>query len=209
MTTYLIHHWISIRLNIFLFFLPLSLYPALDTFSPYEGDGAILRVMIIGLLLSGLLKVAKLFNQNGLGIPRTVYGPIVFPLLVLVAVSGTLGFLLPKAGPVWMDPVPFIQSFADGAGTGSGGAKGIGKIGYGEDDSNLGGGFVGDNTVVFEAIGATPQYWKIETKDTYTSKGWEQSVTSNEIRNYTVGDIIDTDIALDHQKIASGYMRWD
>jgi transglutaminase-like putative cysteine protease len=196
MTTYLIHHWISIRLNIFMFFFMTVIFiAALDTFSPYEGDGAILRVMIIGLLLSGLLKVAQLFKHNGLGVPRTMLGSIVVPLLVLVAVSGTLGFLLPKAGPVWMDPVPFIQSFAVGAGSGSGGKEGMGKIGYGEDDSNLGGGFLGDNTVVFEAIGVTPQYWKIETKDTYTSRGWEQSVASNEIRNYTVGDIIDTGIA--------------
>ncbi|MBW9234724.1 hypothetical protein JQK62_21240, partial [Leptospira santarosai] len=90
------------------------------------------------------------------------------------------------------DPVPFIRSFAEGAGegTGPGSAAKIGKIGYGEDDSKLGGAFRSDNTVVFEAIVKTPQYWKIETKDTYTTKGWEQSVSSNEIRNYTVGDTL-------------------
>ena len=192
MTAYLIHHWISVRLNIFMFFSMTVIFIAvLDTFSPYEGDGSILRIMIIGLLLSGLLKVTKIVEMNHLTTERGKYGALVVPLIVLVGFSGAIGYLLPKAGPVWADPVPFIQSFAEGAGSSSGG-NGVGKIGYGEDDSKLGGGFQSDSTVVFEAVVQTPQYWKIETKDTYTSKGWEQSVASNEIRNYTVGDTFDT-----------------
>lgn len=195
MTAYLIHHWISVRLTIFLFFfLTVVFIAVLDTFSAYDGDSAILRVMIIGLLLSGLLKVAQLYKKNDIGIPRSKFGSMIVPLILLVAISGTLGFLLPKAGPVWADPVPFIHSFAEDAGQNVRGTLGVGKIGYGEDDSSLGGSFIGDNTVVFEAIVKRPQYWKIETKDTYTSKGWEQSVTSNEILNYTVGDQIDTGI---------------
>ncbi|MET0786078.1 MAG: transglutaminase domain-containing protein [Paenisporosarcina sp.] len=194
MTAYLIHHWISIRLNIFLFFLMTVVFiAALDTFSPYSGDKAIVRVMIIGLLLSGLLKIAQLFKQNEVGIPRSTYGPLIVPLILLIGVSGALGYLLPKAGPVWEDPVPFIQSFADGAGGGPNGNGSLGKIGYDEDDSKLGGAFAGDDTVVFEAVVRTAQYWKIETKDTYTSRGWEQSVASSEVRNYTVGDLIETD----------------
>ena len=196
MTSYLIHHWISVRLNIFLFFFMTVIFIAvLDTFSPYGGDDAILRVMILGLLLSGLLKVAKIFESNHMSMGRGKYANLIVPLIVLVGFSGAIGYLLPKAAPVWADPVPFIQSFAEGAGGGQG-SGGIGKIGYGEDDSNLGGSYLSDPTVVFEAIVKTPQYWKIETKDTYTSKGWEQSVGSNEIRNYTVGDLIETGIAM-------------
>ncbi len=194
MTTYLIHHWISIRLNIFLFFFMTVVFiAALDTFSPYAGDKAIVRVMIIGLLLSGLLKIAQLFKKNEVGLPRSTYGALIVPLILLISLSGALGYLLPKAGPVWEDPVPFIQSFAEGAGGGPGGNGVIGKIGYDEDDSRLGGAFAGDNTVVFEAVVRTPQYWKIETKDTYTSRGWEQSIGSDQRRNYTVGDPIETD----------------
>ena len=194
MTAYLIHHWISVRMNIFLFFFMTVIFIAvLDTFSPYVGDGSILRVMILGLLLSGLLKVAKIFKQNQLSVSSEKYGSLVVPLIILVAFSGAFGYLLPKAGPLWNDPVPFLQSFAEGAGSGTGGVGGIRKIGYGEDDSVLGGGFQSDNTVVFEAVVKTKQYWKIETKDTYTSKGWEQSVgSSNEIRAYDEGDTIDT-----------------
>lgn len=193
MTTYLIHHWINIRLSIFMFFsMTVIFIAALDTFSPYDGDSPILRVMIIGLVLSGLLKIAQLYQKNDLSIPRSKFGTLIVPLIMLVAISGTLGFLLPKAGPVWADPVPFINSLAEGGD--ARGSSGVGKIGYGEDDSALGGAFVGDDTVVFEAYVERAQYWKIESKDTYTSKGWEQSVTSNEIRNYTIGDPIDTGI---------------
>lgn len=195
MTAYLIHHWISVRKNIFLFFFMTVVFiAALDTFSPYVGDGSILRVMILGLLLSGLLKVAKILDQNRLSVTSEKYGSLVFPLIIIVVISGSIGYFLPKANPVWDDPVPFIRSFAEGTGSGLSGAGGIRKIGYGEDDSVLGGGFQSDSTLVFEAVVKTGQYWKIETKDTYTSKGWEQSVASNEIRKYTAGDIIDTGI---------------
>ncbi|HSO58125.1 MAG TPA: transglutaminase domain-containing protein [Paenisporosarcina sp.] len=196
MTAYLIHHWISVRMNIFLFFFMTVVFiAALDSFSPYLGDGAILRVMVLGLLLSGLLKVTKILKQNHLSVTSEKYGSLLIPLIVIVAISGSVGYFLPKANPVWDDPVPFLQSFAEGAGSGSGGSGGIQKIGYGEDDSILGGGFQSDSTVVFEATVKTGQYWKIETKDTYTSKGWEQSVSSNEIVNYDVGDMIDTGIS--------------
>ncbi|WP_019415756.1 DUF4129 domain-containing transglutaminase family protein [Paenisporosarcina sp. TG20] len=195
MTAYLIHHWITVRLNIFLFFFMTVIFiGALDTFSPYAGDGAILRVMILGLLLSGLLKVAQIFELNQISPSERKYGFLIVPLVLLVAVSGSIGYLLPKAGPIWADPVPYIQTFAKSSSTGPGSSGGIGKIGYGEDDSELGGAFLSDPTVVFEVMVQTPQYWKIETKDTYTSKGWEQSVASNEIQNYTVGDVLDTGI---------------
>lgn len=196
MTTYLIHHWITVRLTIFLFFFMTVIFiAALDTFSPYQGVESIPRVMILGLLLSGLLKVAQILEQNHISASRGNYASLIIPLIVVVAFSGSLGYLLPKAGPVWVDPVPFIQSFAEGAGTAPGRSGGIGKIGYGEDDSVLGGGFRSDSTVVFEAIVQTPQYWKIETKDTYTSKGWEQSVVSDGTTVFNPGDVFDSGIA--------------
>ena len=53
--------------------------------------------------------------------------------------------------------------------------------GYDPDDSRLGGPFIQDNTLIFEASVDKKQYWKIETKNTYTSKGWEQPSESNVI----------------------------
>ena len=43
---------------------------------------------------------------------------------------------------------------------------------YGTDDSALGGPFIGDDRVVFAAEADARHYWRIETKDIYTGKGW-------------------------------------
>ncbi len=77
----------------------------------------------------------------------------------------------PKAKPIWPDPVPYLQSFSEGAG-----GNGVNKIGYDSDDTKLGGPFVGDPSVVFNAEVTKEHYWRIETKDLYTGKGWEQSI---------------------------------
>ena len=57
------------------------------------------------------------------------------------------------------------------------------------DDSQLGGSFVGDDTVVFIAHATTKQYWRVETKDVYTSKGWETS-HSDELASIPLGEPI-------------------
>ena len=64
---------------------------------------------------------------------------------------------------------------------------GVSKSGYDTDDSALGGPFVQDDTLVFEAKVESKQYWKIETKNTYTSKGWEQVSCNNAQTTYTPG----------------------
>ncbi len=48
----------------------------------------------------------------------------------------------------------------------------VSKIGYGLDDSRLGGPFKADPTIVFTAATQNKQYWRVETKDFYTGKGW-------------------------------------
>ena len=51
----------------------------------------------------------------------------------------------------------------------------VSKIGYGLDDSKLGGPFTADPTIVFTAQTQNKQYWRVETKDFYTGKGWDVS----------------------------------
>ncbi len=51
----------------------------------------------------------------------------------------------------------------------------VSTIGYGLDDSRLGGPFQADPTIVFTAQTQNKQYWRVETKDFYTGKGWEVS----------------------------------
>ncbi|SIT92808.1 DUF4129 domain-containing transglutaminase family protein [Edaphobacillus lindanitolerans] len=180
MASYLIQFWIETRMSVLLFYgMTLIFITVLDTFSPYRADAAILRILVIGLLLVGLLSLAKLASGQSRmpSLPSAVLMAV--PLVLIVGVSGALSQMLPKSEPAWPDPVPFLRSLADGAG--SGGPGEAGKIGYGEDDSMLGGPFIGDNTVVFQANVKSGQYWKVETKDTYTMRGWVNSAEEQEL----------------------------
>ncbi|MGE7093420.1 transglutaminase TgpA family protein [Lysinibacillus sp. NPDC048646] len=172
MLIYLIHHWITVHKNIFYFFvLTVFFIATLDTFSEYDGKVAIVKVVVLGLIMTGVLFVKRLWLQTGA--PSEVAGKwkIVVPMLVSVMLVTLVAYFLPKGGPTWADPVPFIQSV-----TGQGDSvTGGNSVGYSEDDSQLGGPFKGDDTLIFTASSRDRHYWRIDTKDTYTSKGWIQS----------------------------------
>jgi hypothetical protein len=181
MTTYLIRHWIESRKSIFVFYSMTIIFIAIiDTFTTYSAKGSILIIMITGLLLLGLLTIPKLAEKHSLSISSHKLMSISIPLVVILVLSGIFILTLPKLEPVWADPVPFLKSAVEGTGEGGDG-KGISKSGYDPDDSRLGGPFTQDNTLIFEATVPKKQYWKIETKNTYNSKGWEQPNESNVI----------------------------
>ncbi|KGA84432.1 transglutaminase [Lysinibacillus fusiformis] len=169
MLVYLIHHWVSVRKNIFYFFAMTVFFIAtLDTFSEYNGKTAIVKVVILGLMMTGVLFVKRLWLQVGTTSNTFWRWKIVIPMLVSVLLVGSIAFFLPKTGPTWSDPVPFIQGVTGQDGNGTG----MKSVGYSQDDSQLGGPFQGDNTLIFTASSRDRHYWRIETKDTYTSKGW-------------------------------------
>lgn len=191
MAIYLIHYWVSFRLSIFLFYLLTVIFVAvLDTFSPYSGDAAIVRIMVIGLLLAGLLHLARWMERHGAAAKTDKLLVFSIPLLLLLVASTALAFYLPKADPIWPDPVPYITSYSGKGGIGEGG---VGRIGYGVDDSQLGGSFVSDDTTVFRAEVEEGQYWKVEVKDVYTTKGWELSKEDADEQLYRNGDEVTTD----------------
>ena len=189
MTTYLIRHWIEVRKSILLFYSMTVIFIAtIDTFSPLATDGSIIIVMVTGLLLLGLLAVSRLAEQHKTAISTGAFLTITVPLLIVTVISSTFANFMPKQDPIWPDPVPYFKSIVlgkDGDGTGIG--NGVKTSGYGTDDTLLGGSFVQDETLVFEARVADKQYWKIETKNTYTSKGWEQLSTDSGETVYTSG----------------------
>lgn len=53
------------------------------------------------------------------------------------------------------------------------GQSGLSKSGFSENDQQLGGALLDDASVVFTALQQDAHYWRVETKDTYTGKGWE------------------------------------
>lgn len=191
MAVYLIHYWVSFRLSIFLFYILTVVFIAvLDTFSPYNGDTAIIRIMVVGLMLAGLLHLARWLEGHRINETLDRLAGFIIPLFLMVAASTAIALYLPKAGPVWPDPVPYITSFS---GEGGPGPAAVGRIGYGVDDSELGGSFIGDDTPAFRAEVEDGQYWKVETKDIYTTKGWELSEPAGGPVVYGNGEPIGTE----------------
>ncbi len=193
MAVYLIHYWVSYRLSIFLFYLLTVVFIAvLDTFSPYTGNTAIIRIMIIGLLLAGLLHFARWLERHQIDLSANKIAAYIIPLALMISAAAAIAMYLPKSGPIWPDPVPYITSFSEQAGSRSG--EKVGRIGYGVNDSQLGGSFIGDDTPVFKATVADGQYWKVESKDIYTSKGWELTENVGNSYVYNNGEFFFTDI---------------
>ncbi|PPA69014.1 transglutaminase TgpA family protein [Jeotgalibacillus proteolyticus] len=195
LTTYLIHYWISVRKQLFLFYLFTVIYVALlDTFSPYSAEFSIVRIILIGFLLMGMLTLQRILDQEQLKQSANQYQKWIVPLVVMIAFSSVAAYAAPKSEPIWDDPVPFITGIAGGNGTGTGG---VNRLGYGVDDSQLGGSFVGDDTTVFTVVTNAPQYWRIEMKDRYTGKGWESSsAITGEGPGFTIGEEVPLELSV-------------
>lgn len=170
---YLLRYWLIRRRKIFIFFLMTMIYiTVLDTFTPYQADWAIVRTVLAGFIIMGMLTFFRLVESSGMKKDNSYTRKWMAPLIGMIAISVTVGFAAPKAEPIWPDPVPYLKSYSENSGGGQ-------RVGYGTDDSQLGGPFIGDDRVVFRAEVESRHYWKVETKDVYTGKGWVASESSN------------------------------
>ena len=184
LVSYLMHYWLIQTRRIFLFFLITVIYVSiLDTFTVYDAKFAIIRTVFIGLILIGILRMMKIIETQGFSLLKGKF-PILWvaPLSGVIALSSALGYVAPKASPIWPDPVPFIQNMSGkGEEEGLGNGRGIAKIGYGENDSQLGGPFQFDYTPIFKTFDNGRHYWRIETKEFYTGKGWENKIPTQAV----------------------------
>lgn len=173
---YLIHYWMMKRQQILLFFFMTLVYiTVLDTFTTYKADAAIVRTVITGFATIGVLKFSKIFSTEKVSRPPGYLRKWLMLLAVMLSVSLAVGFAAPKADPIWPDPVPYLKAAKDGAGN----KDAVARLGYRDDDSRLGGPFTGDKNVVFRVEAPGKNYWRIETRDTYTGKGWVSSSTGS------------------------------
>lgn len=171
--SYLLIYWILYRKKMFLFVaLSVTYVAILDTFTTYNGNGAIIRLIVIGLILVGFVHIERVREQEGIFKNNKMIMAWGIPFIIMVFGAATIGYLSPKAAPQWPDPVPFFTGTGEGFGPGNGQVR---KLGYGDNDSRLGGPFIGDPSVVFTAEVEKRHYWRVETKDVYTGKGWEVS----------------------------------
>ena len=56
------------------------------------------------------------------------------------------------------------------------------RTGFSENDQQLGGPLLDDETILFEAWQTQPNYWRVESKDLYTGQGWSQQLDEEVIR---------------------------
>ncbi|QQZ09125.1 transglutaminase TgpA family protein [Heyndrickxia vini] len=175
---YLLRYWVIVRRNVFLFFVMTIVYiTVLDTFTPYNSEFAIVRTVVFGFVLLGMLFFQRFVERENVQSTRKLMTKWMIPLSVMIIGSIFIALIAPKASPIWPDPVPYLKSYAgaDNNGNKEGIGSGVKKVGYREDDSELGGPFEGDDTVVFNVVTESRQYWRMETKDLYTGKGWKTS----------------------------------
>ncbi|WP_432353002.1 transglutaminase-like domain-containing protein [Sporosarcina sp. A2] len=205
MISYLIRFWIEYRKSILLFFgMTVVFLSVVDTFTAFDASFAILRVMIIGLLLLGLMFPLRLSAKTNTQLSLSGYVKAVIPLGAVIVLVAIIAILVPIKEPSWPDPVPYIRSAAGIGESGGGTGSGISKVGYDPDDTELGGPFKQDDTLVFEAYVDSRQYWKMETKNTYTTKGWVQSAGGNsDYESWIYSGSINTEEPIEPIKLAN------
>ena len=172
LVAYVSYRWMVVRKRLFFFYVLTVIYvTVLDTFTLFRGNGAIVRLVAFGFFFLSLLHIERLREQSpAIGGIRRWWGAC----LSFVGLAVLVGYFSPKLPPQWPDPVSFVKSYAaapeekqiDPA------ALKVKKVGYGQNDSRLGGPFIADDTVVFTAEDERRHYWRVETKDIYTGKGW-------------------------------------
>lgn len=175
---YTIHYYLFKRQRIFFFFfMTIAYITALDTFTVYDAKSSIVRTIVSGFLVMGILTNYRI-NKKVKGTRKLlIIRNWMAPLAVMIAFSVLIGMAAPKAPPQWPDPIPFLKAANHVQnGDGSGGTN---TIGYGTDDSRLGGSLIGNDDPVFQYESNEKLYWKMEIKDIYTGIGWQSSESTS------------------------------
>ncbi|ADU28684.1 DUF4129 domain-containing transglutaminase family protein [Evansella cellulosilytica] len=182
---YLLYFWIFHTKKIFFFLLSTVIYiTVLDTFTEVDASNAIIRIVVIGFFIMTLLHMLKIQEEvKEIGQKRIIPISItwMYTLIIMIVVALFIGIAAPKQEPRWADPVPTFRSLVLGE---NGIGDGTRRVGYGDNDEILGGGFVQDYSTVFFAETTYAGYWRGESKDEYTGRGW--IAETSEVQSETV-----------------------
>ncbi|KGX85842.1 transglutaminase-like domain-containing protein [Pontibacillus litoralis] len=169
--SYLLYYWFVVVKRIHFFVILTFVYvTVLDTFTVFDGKASVIRVFLISLIVMGVSSIMKELKDEEITVAhKRLFKGWMYPLVMFILGATILGYASPKLTSQWPDPVPFIQSATEGL---DGSNEKVQKVGYGTNDEQLGGSFIQDNTLVFQVAAEEEHYWRIETKDFYTGKGW-------------------------------------
>ncbi|MEC2474813.1 transglutaminaseTgpA domain-containing protein, partial [Bacillus thuringiensis] len=164
--------WIIHKKRGFLFLVLTIIYIAtFHNLHLYNANYAIIRTVVIGFFMLSLLQVERIKEREHLQNYAREISKLLRPLTIFIVLLATIAYFAPKFGPQWPNPMDFLKFNTSEASK----EQKVSTIGYGLDDSRLGGPFKADPTIVFTARTQNKQYWRVETKDFYTGKGWEIS----------------------------------
>jgi transglutaminase-like putative cysteine protease len=152
----------------------------------YNANYAIIRTVVIGFFMLSLLQIERIKEMEHLQNYARVISKLLRPLTIFIVLSATIAYFAPKFGPQWPNPMNFLKFNTSEASK----KQEVSKIGYGLEDSRLGGPFKADPTIVFTAQTQNKQYWRVETKDFYTGKGWEVSENQKKISFKNKNDVV-------------------
>ncbi|WP_410983342.1 DUF4129 domain-containing transglutaminase family protein [Bacillus cereus] len=171
---FLILYWIIRQRRGLLFLILTIIYITIfDISGLYDMSSAIVRTIITGFFMLSLLHTERVKTSENLQKQTKFTSKLLVPIAVSITFAITVGYFAPKLGPQWSNIDTFLKFDSPSANR----ATEISTSGYSIDDSHLGGSFKWDDTIIFTAQAQNNQYWRVETKDFYTGKGWEISET--------------------------------
>lgn len=157
--------------------LALGYIAIMDSYFAYDGKLEIALVTGLGLILIGIELQIRLLSESRSS--KLFSYKFILALLILSSFIILVGSALPKPEATWFDVPDALEFFKDEDGS----ANGYRKIGYGEDDSYLGGSLADDDSIVMVTRSNKLAYWRGESKDFYTGHGWINSDYVNNPKN--------------------------
>ncbi|MGD8191786.1 DUF4129 domain-containing transglutaminase family protein [Brevibacillus ginsengisoli] len=156
------------RQGLWFVFMTEAYLATLDTFMPYDADAGIIRSLIVGFIMLAVLHFSAMEKLAGPGQSKLTYWKSLIAPLLIISFTVGVAYSAPKADASWPDPISYFTSQAnDGKGT-------LKKVGYDNNDTTLGGPFIQDESLVFMAETNEKYYWRGDSKDIYTGKGWKK-----------------------------------
>lgn len=193
--------WVQARLRIVVMtVLSVIVLAIRDSFSlVYLWDEvAIIIFSGLSLLVVHHFTEVQLKNPKGWASLAEYPGSLLVTIVFLISVMILPGVFMPSVRPLLKDPYTLIMEWRGET------VETIGKLqdfgpsnrgnassGYSRDDSRLGGAFQYDYTPVFTVDTTHRSYWRGETRDYYTGRGWVHSGESDDaVENVSVGDFL-------------------